>query len=188
LEKTYISSQGLLDASFQLGKTIVDSDFRPDFLVAIWRGGVPIGISVQECLHYFGVETDHIAIRTASYSDSNERQNKVNIYGLSYLIDNLNRDDSLLIVDDVFDTGLTIDAVIKELERRTRANMPHDVRVAVPWFKPLRNKTERIPEYFLYETDDWLVYPHSLEGLTAEEIATHRPALNDIVQGVRSTD
>ena len=154
-----------------MGAKVIESGFRPDFLVAIWRGGVPIGIAVQECLQYFGIETDHIAIRTASYSDRNERSNTVQIFGLSYMIDNLNRDDSMLIVDDVFDTGMTVNAVVNRLELRSRRNMPHDVRVAVPWYKPLRNKTMRVPDYYLYETDDWLVYPHSLEGLTEEDIA-----------------
>jgi len=184
--KTYLSSHELVEESFKLGAKIVESGFRPDFLVAIWRGGVPIGIAVQECLHYFGVETDHIAIRTASYGDTNERGNNVQIFGLSYLIENIDHDDSLLIVDDVFDTGLTVDAVIRELEARTRANMPHDLRVAVPWFKPLRNRTDRVPDFYIHETDDWLVYPHSLEGLTDEEIEEHRPALHQIVNEVKT--
>ena len=184
--KTYLSSYELVAESFKLGAQIVESGFRPDFLVAIWRGGVPIGIAVQECLHYFGVETDHIAIRTASYGDTNERGNNVQIFGLSYMIENINHEDSLLIVDDVFDTGLTVDAVIRELGLRTRANMPHDLRVAVPWFKPLRNKTDRIPDFYIHETDDWLVYPHSLEGLSEEEIAEHRPVLYEIVNEAKN--
>ena len=37
-----------------------------------------------------------------------------------------------------------------------------------------------MPEYFLEETDAWLMYPHSLEGLAVEEIREHRPALYEI--------
>jgi hypothetical protein len=40
----------------------------------------------------------------------------------------------------------------------------------------------RVPDYYLEETDAWLMYPHSLEGLTLEEIRAHRPALYDIVK------
>ena len=36
-----------------------------DFIVGLWRGGSPVGIGVQDCLEYLGVETDHIAIRTS---------------------------------------------------------------------------------------------------------------------------
>ena len=55
--------------------------------------------------------------------------------------------------------------------------MPHDVRVAVPYYKPSRNKTQRVPDYYLHETDQWLKFPHSLEGLTKEEVLNNRPNL-----------
>ena len=104
-------------------------------------------------------------------------------HGLGYLVEKVRHEDSLLIVDDVFDTGSTIDAVIRELETRARLNTPHDIRVAVPYFKPSRNLTDRVPDYYLHETDRWLKYPHSLEGLSEEEVAAHRPALYEIIRG-----
>jgi hypothetical protein len=39
-----------------------------------------------------------------------------------------------------------------------------------------------VPEYFLEETNAWLMYLHSLEGLSVEEIREHRPALYDIIK------
>ena len=88
----------------------------------------------------------------------------------------------LLIVDDVFDTGHTIDAVIRHLEERARRNTPHDIRVAVPYYKPSRNRTAREPDYYLHETEAWLKYPHSLEGLSVEEVAANRPELYAIIR------
>ena len=64
----YIGAQELLEDAFELGARVFESGFRPSFIVAIWRGGAPIGIAVQELLDYLGVETDHIAIRTSSYT------------------------------------------------------------------------------------------------------------------------
>ena len=55
---------------------------------------------------------------------------------MGYLIKNVTHEDRLLIVDDVFDTGHTIEAIITELRAKTRRNAPHDIRVAVPWYKP----------------------------------------------------
>jgi hypothetical protein len=52
----------------------------------------------------------------------------------------------------------------------------------VPYYKPQRREVARVPDYYLEETDAWLMYPHSLEGLTLEEIRVHRPALYDIVK------
>ena len=53
----------------------------------------------------------------------------------------------------------------------------------MPYYKPTRNRTDRAPDYFLHETENWLKYPHSLEGLDDDEIATHRPELYRIIKG-----
>lgn len=183
IEKTYLDPQTLLDDSFRLGAKILNDGFRPNYIIAIWRGGTPIGVAVQEFLAYYGVESDHIAIRTSSYSAGIDGRSKtVLIHGMDYLIKNITATDKLLIVDDVYDTGLTIQAVIKELKEKCRLNSPEDIRIAVPYFKPTRNKTGVDPEYYLHETEAWLKYPHSLEGLTADEIAEHRPELFDIIK------
>lgn len=182
VDKVYIPAQDLLEDSYRLAAKVLKSGFKPTFIIAIWRGGAPIGIAVQEFLDYHGIEADHIAIRTASYSGIDNQANTVQVFGLNYLVKNCQHEDRLLIVDDVFDTGRTIVAVIKELQSRARLNTPHEIRVAVPYFKPTRNQTDRIPEYYIHETDAWLMFPHSLEGLEPEEIAKHRPALYEIIK------
>jgi len=180
-EKIYLDAQQLLEDSYQLAANVYRSGFRPSFIVAIWRGGAPIGIAVQELLAYKGIETDHIAIRTSSYQNIDQQAREVQVYSMSYLVKKMSADDALLIVDDVYDTGRSIDAVIERLKVLLRRNMPRDVRIAVPYFKPSRNQTDRTPDYFLHETEQWLKFPHSLEGLTADEVKKHRPELYDIL-------
>ena len=34
-----------------------------------------------------------------------------------------------------------------------------DIKVATPYFKPTKNKTGRKPDFYLHETDEWLVFP-----------------------------
>ena len=181
-EKLYLSAQGLLEDAFRLGAMVLESGFEPSFITAIWRGGAPIGIAVQEFIQFHGIECDHIAIRTSSYEGIDGRSPEVRIHGINYLIKNIQHHDRLLIVDDVFDTGNTIDAVISYLERTARRNCPADVRVAVPYYKPSRNLTSRVPDYYVHETDQWLKYPHSLEGLSVDEVAEHRPELYGIIE------
>ena len=180
-EKQYLDAQQLLEDSFRLGARIIKDGFRPTIMIAIWRGGVPMGIAIQELLTWYGIETDHIAIRTSSYSGIDGRAQEIRIHGMNYLIENCTREDSLLIVDDVFDTGLTIDAVIAHLHDKARLNTPHDIRVAVPFYKPERNRSSRVPDYYLHETARWLKYPHSLEGLGVDEVAANRPELYAII-------
>lgn len=184
MNKIVLTAQQLLEDSFQLGAQVLESGFEPTLIIAIWRGGTPVGMAVQELIGYCGVESDHIAIRTSSYSGVDQREGTVQVHGLHYIVDKIAPEDRVLIVDDVFDTGHTICAVIDELRRRTRDNMAKDVRVAVPWFKPTRNQTERTPEYFVHETDQWLVFPHELDALEPQELATHRPAVHEVLSGL----
>ena len=177
MDKVYINAQDLLEDSFQLATNIYDSGFRPHFIVGIWRGGTPVGIAVQEFLEYKGVETDHIAIRTSSYFGIDQQSKEIRVHGLHDIIENVNADDTLLIVDDVFDSGHSIEAVLKELREKTRRNMPETVKVACPWYKPERNATDIEPDYYIHKTDAWLVFPHELNGLTDEEIKQGKPQL-----------
>ena len=182
-EKVFIEADELLLDSYRLAAQVIQANFKPSFMIAIWRGGAPIGIAVQEFLQYRGIESDHIAIRTSSYHGIDDQASHVQVHGLNYLAKNVIHEDRLLIVDDVWDTGLTIEAVIKELSRRARLNTPKEIRIAVPYFKPERNKTNLTPDFYVHEVDSWLKFPHSLEGLSIEEVQSHRPDLYEIVSG-----
>lgn len=181
-EKLYLDAQTLLEDSFRLAADVYRSGFRPSFIVAVWRGGAPMGIAMQELLAYRGIHSDHIAIRTASYQAIDQQASTVQVFSLSYLVKKISHADRLLIVDDVYDTGRSVEAIIARLHELTRLNMPHDVRVAVPYYKPARNLTKREPDYFLHETDQWIKFPHSLEGLEADEVRKHRPELFEVLR------
>lgn len=182
IEKTWITADGLLEDSFRLGNAIVDSGFRPTHIVGIWRGGAPVGIAVQELLEYRGIETDHIAIRTKSYTGIDEQNDAVRVYSLGYLIDTLNPEDRLVIVDDVFDSGRSVEATLRELSARCRHNTPREIRIATVYWKPTRNKTQLRPDYFVHETDEWLVFPHEICGLSQAEIRAHKPQADLILR------
>ncbi|HAF74673.1 MAG TPA: hypoxanthine phosphoribosyltransferase, partial [Gammaproteobacteria bacterium] len=172
MEKTYISASELLRDSFLLGRQIIETEFRPDFIVGVWRGGTPVGIAVQELLDYAGIVTDHVAIRTSYYRGIADTADSVQVHGLGYLIRKLNRENKLLIVDDVLDSGRSIEAIIDELKSRCRRNLPEDLRVATVWYKPAKSETGRVPDFYVHETDQWLVFPHELQGLTVDEVQT----------------
>ena len=186
MEKVILTAQQLLEDSFRLGLDILESAFKPTMIVAIWRGGTPVGMAVQEILSYCGVAAAPIAIRTSSYKGLDQRC-QVAVHGLNYIIEKVCPDDRLLFVDDVFDTGNTFAAVLDELRQRARANTPNDIRIAAPWFKPTRNEPDLVPDYYLHETAEWLVFPHELDALTPEELRESRPALVAIVDAAKGT-
>lgn len=180
-EKTFISPESLLRDSYRLAAHVIASDFRPNFIVGVWRGGTPVGIAVQELFDYYGLHCDHIAIRTSSYVGIDQADKTVRVHGLDYIIKNVNSEDRLLIVDDVFDSGRSIMAIIDTLKRKARKNTPDDIRVATAYYKPARNTSPRVPDYYVHETEDWLVFPHEMSGLTRDEVGTGRPWIADIL-------
>lgn len=181
-EKYYISAQQLLLDSFRLGLEIYQDGFKPDFIVGVWRGGTPVGIAVQEIMDIQGVKSDHIAIRTSSYTGIGTRDKEVRVHGLSYLIRNINWSDSLLIVDDVFDTGLSVKAILETLDIKARRNKPENIRIATPWYKPENNRTDLIPDYYLHKSDQWLVFPHELDGLSRDEMLDNKEGLRELFE------
>jgi len=183
MKKTFIQADQLLEDSFKLAWNVYESGFRPNYIVGVWRGGAPIGIAVQEFLEVLGVSSDHIAIRTSHYSGIYKHNSNVKVYGLNYVIRQLESEDSLLIVDDVHDTGLSIQQIVSDLKAACKKNTP-DIKVATPYFKPTKNKTERKPDFYLHETDEWLVFPHELDGLTIDEIKENKPSVRDLIDRI----
>lgn len=182
MDKIYIDAKQLLEDSFKLGMAILQSGFQPNFIVGIWRGGTPVGIAVQEFLDYFDVKTDHIAIRTSAYTGIDKMKKKIRVHALHYIVEHINVDDRLLIVDDVFDTGLSIEAVIHRLKKKARKNTPEDIRTATVYYKPQKRKVDFTPDYYIHATNQWLIFPHELDGLSKEEIKRHKPDVHSIIQ------
>ena len=181
MTERFIAADDLLRDSFQLAANIYEAGFEPDFLVGLWRGGSAVGIAVQEGLDYFGTKTDHIAIRTSytgapGYSQMVNKADAIRVHGLQYLLENLSAHHSLLIVDDVYSTGSSVNAVLKQLALKTRRNLPKDIRIATVWYRPTE-KTLRTPDYFVHETDDWLVLPYELSGFSIDELRENRPEM-----------
>jgi len=179
-DKKFITSQELLIDSFRLANKVLEDGFRPDFIIGIWRGGAPIGIAVQEYFDFKGIVTDHIAVRTSSYYGIGQQSKEIKVHGLHYLIENANAGDKLLIVDDVFDSGRSIDALIAQIKKLSRLNTPTDMRIACPWYKPNNTLVSMVPDYYVQTSDEWLVFPHELTGLTPDELMNSKSELKEI--------
>ena len=186
MKKIFVAADDLLLDSFRLAVAVRDSGFKPDFLVGLWRGGSAVGIAVQEGLEHLGIETDHIAVRTSytgrpGYREMVDKADSIRVHGLDYLVDKVCEEHSLLIVDDVYSTGSSVKAVIERLARKTRRNLPHDIRIATVWYRPT-DRTVRVPDYYIHETADWLILPYELHGLTIDELKAHKPELAPIAE------
>lgn len=172
--KTYITPNELRLDSYNLAATLYrgGDGFVPDFMVALWRGGAPIGCYVHEYLKWHGEDVDHVAIRTSRYTGIDETASSVEVHSTSYLCDRLRSGAKVLLVDDVWDSGTSIEAFYAKLASELAFPVSElDVRVAVLYYKPERNKIQRTPHYYVHESNEWLVFPHELEGMTRAEVA-----------------
>jgi hypoxanthine phosphoribosyltransferase len=175
-EKAYIRADDLVYDSFLLARMILDSGYRPDVILVLWRGGTPVGVVVHEFLLYNGVESYHTVVKAESYTGIGERHEPV-IENLDRVAAKLDADTRVLVVDDIFDTGGTLSRVAETLGART----PH-IRLATLYLHRGHNRTNRLPDFYLRRTDRWVVFPHEVVGLSPEEIRRKDPRLADVLR------
>jgi len=170
-DKHYIDPITFRKDCYKLGSLVVKDGYKPDFMIALWRGGAPVGCYVHELLKYKGINTDHIAIRTSRYSGIDTTHEEILVHNFSYLKDVVKKDAKILVVDDVWDSGLSIDAIFNKFS----CEFPDiwetfDIRIATVYYKPTRNKILETPNYYVHESNECLVFPHELEGMSIKDI------------------
>jgi hypoxanthine phosphoribosyltransferase len=174
-KKLFVSAQKLLDDSFQLGHKVLNDGFRPELIIGVWRGGAPIAIALQELFAYRGFLVNHYPVKVSSYADIEKQADEIDIQGMEDLVYIIANAKSILIVDDVFETGRTIQGLVDKIEDMLGENAPKVIRVATVFSKPGKEISNIRTDYFVHATQKWLVFPHELVGLTDEEVRENKP-------------
>ena len=173
-EKLFIDAQQLLEESFELGRKVIKDGFEPDLIIGVWRGGAPIAIALQEFLAYEGVLANHYPVKISSYVGIEKQGSQIVIGEMQGLAGVLGESQSILIVDDVFETGRTIEALVGKIKVMLGERVPTALKVATLFSKPDKRKSVVEPVFVLHTTEKWLVFPHELVGLTPDEIHTNK--------------
>lgn len=177
--KEFISPDKVLLDSFILAKKIWDSGFRPTYLLSLWRGGTPIGVCVHEYLTKKGIQMKHLAIKAESYEIiANGKSGEV--VQIGPLNVKIAAGEQLLIIDDVFDSGATTERLLAVLRGKTEHSHLITAKIATIYYKHKPNQTNK-PDYYLYETDKWIVFPYEITQMTDEELKTVNPELHTIL-------
>ena len=180
MNKRFLGADEFLADCWELARRIHASGWQPTHLVGVWRGGAPVAVAVHEWLACRGVEADHCAVRTRSYSGIADQSADVKVDGLDYLVGVLRAESRLLLLDDIHDTGKSLAAVVEALHRQCGDGFPREIRRATVYYHPGHDAGPddgvTPPDYHVHETDCWVVFPHELAGLTGEEIARYKPA------------
>ncbi len=155
MEKNYVSYKRVHKIVQEGSKVILESDFKPDYLLAIGGGGfIPARI-----MRTF-IDRPIISLTVSRYDSNN---NTVDIPVKHQWIDDINIDlneKSVLIIDEVDDCRTTLDYCTKELLDN------YDVELGIfVLHNKLKPKTGKIPDAVKYifigeDIDDiWVVYP-----------------------------
>ncbi|HEY8239467.1 MAG TPA: phosphoribosyltransferase family protein [Candidatus Limnocylindrales bacterium] len=143
--KTYVSWDDLDEMVGSLAEQ-VGTDY--DVVLAITRGGlVPAGM-----LAYRLGFRNILVAAVVYYDDAGQPAEQPTFF--QFPSDPLLHDRRVLIIDEVWDTGTTIAAVVGRVE--LAGGRP---TTAVLHYKPARSKVELVPDYHVAATDDWVVYP-----------------------------
>ncbi|MFN3411099.1 MAG: hypothetical protein ACK4YF_02935 [Exilispira sp.] len=189
----WLTPEKIQEDSIKLGVNIFYSDFEPDFLIALWPGGVISGIYIHETYKYLNKingnpkkNPDHVALNTAS----SHLSYKSNIIGLPYLLERIEDTSKILIIDTTFKAGIYVNPVVDKLKEGLRRNLNHkNIKVASVYFdhnskytwttKPNFDK----PHYYLSKVDKEIIYPHSIHKLNRprKEVKERYPELYDII-------
>ena len=138
-DKRYLSGDEYLRDTWWLAAQVRESGWQPDILIALWRGGAPVGVAMHEYFKVAGWNVRHIPVKCESYTGIGENAGAVKFTHGDIVFGMLRKGDKVLVVDDVFDTGKTAKAV-KEQIGATGAEM----RLACVYWKPGKNTTDRM--------------------------------------------
>lgn len=172
MDKVFISAATMEHDAWAFAVQIHKLDEHFDWVIGITRGGAQIAIYIQEALSLLAEKTKSYAtIHAYSYTGIGEAKSEVVVRDLEPLIKEIKHGDSILVIDDVFDRGVTLNAIKQKLDRRLQKKQV-TVKLGVLYYKPENSTVSIAPDYFFktYNGADWLVFPHELCGLSKTEL------------------
>lgn len=185
MSKEFISYNEVRNNALKLAHRIHLDGFIPDIIYVSLRGGAYLGNVMSE--YFKAVRRDdsrpifYAAVVARSYVDV-RKQEQVRVDGWTYSPEYLRNGDKVLLVDDIYDTGRTINHLASIILEK---GVPRrDLKIAVHDYKIVEYRGEQPsikPDYWCRlhqiktpEDERWIHYmSHELVGLTEEELREH---------------
>ncbi|MDF1568539.1 MAG: phosphoribosyltransferase [Spirochaetaceae bacterium] len=200
MNKEFLPYNTIRNNALKLAKQVFDDGFMPDVIYVPLRGGAYMGNVFSEFFKIVNKKNRPVfyaAVVARSYTDIH-LSGRVRIDGWTYDPEYLRNGDKVLFVDDIFDTGRTINHLVECILEK---GLPReDIKIAVHDYKVthFRDPLPIRPDYWWRkmemtnpQDDTWIHYlSHELEGLTDEEIEKHYlssdPDLRDVFDLLKS--
>lgn len=184
MKKIFIPYNTVRDNALKLAAQIYKDGFIPDIIYLPLRGGAYMGNVMSEFFKIVLKDSRPVfyaAVVARSYQNIRE-QDEIMIDGWTYDPEHLRNGDKVLFIDDIFDSGRTLNYLVDVILRR---GIPRkDVAVAVHDYKVIgyKKQEKRIqPDYwcnkYTIDSEDedlWIHYlSHELIGLNKEEVQNY---------------
>ena len=197
MKKEFLPYEKVRNNALKMAHRIYHDGFIPDVIYVSLRGGVYLGNLISE---YFKIvqrrarPVYYAAVVARSYTGVRESE-EVKVEGWTYSPESLRTGDKVLLVDDIFDSGRTINHLANIILNREIAR--NNLKIAVHDYKYFYDKAEQLsiqPDYWcrkhelsVNEEDIWIHYSsHELIGLSHEELEEHYyaedPELREVLQ------
>lgn len=198
MSKEFLEPRFVRDNALKLARRIHTDGFVPDVIYVSLRGGAYLGNVISE---YFKLVRKgerpvfYAAVVARSYTDIHTSE-RVMVDGWTYSPEYLRSGDRVLLIDDIFDSGHTVNHLVEIFLEK---GIPReDIKIAVHDYKIRTFATEKLPiqpDYWCRrhvvskpEEDTWVHYlSHELVGLLADETDEnygHDPEIAEIIKSV----
>jgi len=181
MKKEFLHCDVVRDNGIKLAHRIYSEGFFPDVIVVSLRGGAYLGNIISE---YFKIVNRHkhpiyyAAVVARSYTGV-RASGQVHIEGWTYPPERFRKGDKILFVDDIFDTGTTINYIASII--LGKGILRQDLKIAVHDYKYFYDKPVQLPiqpdfwcrkhEHSINDEESWIHYmSHELVGLNDQEI------------------
>jgi hypoxanthine phosphoribosyltransferase len=197
MKKEFLPYDTVRDNGIKLARAIYEGGFMPDVIYVSLRGGAYLGNVISE---YFkvvnrrGRPVYYAAVVARSYTDV-RKAGQVKVEGWTYAPEHLRTGDKVLLVDDIFDSGRTINHLAGIILEK---GIPReDLRIAVHDYKFFYDKKEQFPvqpdywcrkhELSVKGEDIWIHYmSHELMGLRVSELEEYHEGDAEVKEILRS--
>ncbi|MDR2631637.1 MAG: phosphoribosyltransferase [Spirochaetaceae bacterium] len=184
MKKEFLPYDVVRNNALKLAHRIYHDGFIPDVIYVSLRGGAYLGNVISE---YFKIVRTgerpvyYAAVVARSYTDV-RKAGKIKVEGWTYAPEHLRVGDKVLLVDDIFDSGQTINYLGQIILEK---GIPReDLKVAVHDYKYFYDKPDQLPlqpdywcrkhELSVHDEDRWIHYmSHELVGLSRDELECH---------------